>query len=60
QALEIDGRGKAIASAIADLRAGDVLVVAGKGHETGQIIGARTTPFDDAVEVHRAIAGIEK
>ena len=35
---------------------GDVLVVAGKGHETGQIIGDRTLPFSDHDEVRAAIA----
>src|SRR4029079_16243843 len=37
-AIEIGDRGEAIASAIAMLRGGDVLCVAGKGHETGQIV----------------------
>ena len=40
-AVEIGDRREAIGAAIADLRRGDVLVIAGKGHETGQIIGAR-------------------
>ena len=40
------------------LRAGDVLVVAGKGHETGQIIGDRTFPFSDHEVVRTAIAEI--
>ena len=34
--------------AIADLAPDDLLVIAGKGHETGQIIGNETYPFDDA------------
>jgi UDP-N-acetylmuramoyl-L-alanyl-D-glutamate--2,6-diaminopimelate ligase len=54
-AIEIGGRREAIAAAIAELRAGDILVVAGKGHETGQIVGDRTLPFDDA-EIARAAA----
>jgi UDP-N-acetylmuramoyl-L-alanyl-D-glutamate--2,6-diaminopimelate ligase len=45
--LEIGDRRDAIVRAVADLDAGDVLVVAGKGHETGQIVGARTLPFSD-------------
>jgi UDP-N-acetylmuramoyl-L-alanyl-D-glutamate--2,6-diaminopimelate ligase len=46
-AIEIGDRGEAIGAAIAMLRAGDALLIAGKGHETGQIVGARTLPFSD-------------
>jgi UDP-N-acetylmuramoyl-L-alanyl-D-glutamate--2,6-diaminopimelate ligase len=46
-ASEIGDRREAIATAIAELGPGDLLVIAGKGHETGQIIGAQTYPFDD-------------
>ena len=45
-----------IRTAMHDLKPGDVLVVAGKGHETGQIIGDRTLPFSDHDEVRAAIA----
>jgi UDP-N-acetylmuramoyl-L-alanyl-D-glutamate--2,6-diaminopimelate ligase len=55
-AIEIDDRRRAIEIAIADLDRGDLLVIAGKGHETGQIIGGETFPFDDA-EIARDIAG---
>src|SRR6056300_1144242 len=48
KATEIVPRDKAIASAIGNLVAGDVLLIAGKGHETGQLIGNETLPFDDA------------
>lgn len=54
-AIEIGNRREAIATAIAELEAGDLLVIAGKGHETGQIIGTRTYPFDDAA-IAREIA----
>jgi UDP-N-acetylmuramoyl-L-alanyl-D-glutamate--2,6-diaminopimelate ligase len=47
-AIEIGNRREAITTAIAELARGDVLVIAGKGHETGQIIGTTTYPFDDA------------
>jgi UDP-N-acetylmuramoyl-L-alanyl-D-glutamate--2,6-diaminopimelate ligase len=47
-AIEIADRHHAIEVAIADTRPGDLLVIAGKGHETGQIIGSETHPFDDA------------
>jgi len=55
EAAEIGDRAEAIAVAIAGLGPGDVLVIAGKGHEQGQEIGGRVIPFDDA-EVARAIA----
>ena len=55
-AIEIGDRQAAIRSAIADLRPGDVLLIAGKGHETGQIIGDRVTPFSD----HEAVAAALK
>ncbi len=54
-AEEIGDRAEAIRTAIRDLRAGDVLLVAGKGHETGQIIGDRTLPFSDRDAVLSAI-----
>ncbi|PZQ44445.1 MAG: UDP-N-acetylmuramoyl-L-alanyl-D-glutamate--2,6-diaminopimelate ligase [Micavibrio aeruginosavorus] len=47
-AIEIGDRRKAIEYAVEQLHKGDVLVIAGKGHEQGQIIGGRTEPFDDA------------
>ncbi len=49
---EIGDRQQAIHAAIAELRPGDVLLIAGKGHETGQIIGDRIVPFSD----HQAVA----
>jgi UDP-N-acetylmuramoyl-L-alanyl-D-glutamate--2,6-diaminopimelate ligase len=56
RAIEIGDRGAAIAAAIAELRRGDVLVIAGKGHETGQIVGSDILPFDD-VAVARETLG---
>lgn len=58
KAVEIADRRQAIAAAIADVGPGDVLVIAGKGHETGQIVGLETYPFDDA-SVARQIARSE-
>ncbi len=49
---EIGDRREAIRCAISELRSGDVLLIAGKGHETGQIIGDRVVPFSD----HEAVA----
>jgi UDP-N-acetylmuramoyl-L-alanyl-D-glutamate--2,6-diaminopimelate ligase len=50
-ATEIGDRARAIAAAMSDLAPGDVLVVAGKGHEQGQTIGRETFAFDDAVVI---------
>ncbi|MCL2673063.1 MAG: UDP-N-acetylmuramoyl-L-alanyl-D-glutamate--2,6-diaminopimelate ligase [Alphaproteobacteria bacterium] len=46
-ARNIGDRKKAIQAAIQDLQAGDVLLIAGKGHETGQIVGSEVLPFSD-------------
>src|SRR6516162_8354256 len=51
-AIEIGDRFEAIRRGIAELHTGDILLIAGKGHETGQIIGDRITPFSD----HEAVA----
>ncbi len=56
-AREIGDRRRAIEEAVAGLRQGDVLVVAGKGHEQGQIVGETVYPFDDAAEIARALKG---
>ncbi len=45
---EAGGRASAIAQAISLLVAGDGLLIAGKGHETGQIVGDKTLPFSDS------------
>ncbi len=52
-AREIADRGEAIRTAIAALEAGDILVIAGKGHETGQIVGSEIRPFSDTSEAVR-------
>lgn len=57
---EIGGRAEAINASVRLLAPGDVLVVAGKGHETGQIIGNRTYPFSDQDVVRTAIAEIAR
>lgn len=56
---EIGDRAAAIHAAFRALEPGDVLVVAGKGHEVGQIVGDKTLPFDDASEIRAALAGLE-
>lgn len=56
KAIEIGDRAEAIARGVAMLGPGDVLLIAGKGHEIGQSIGGVTLPFNDA-EVARTAAG---
>jgi len=53
-ATEIGDRAAAIRAAIETLQPGDALVIAGKGHETGQIMGDKTLPFSD----HEAVASV--
>jgi len=54
-AIMIGDRKKAIAEAISGLKSGDVLVIAGKGHEQGQIIGTHILPFDDVSVAKEAL-----
>lgn len=56
-AIDAGAREAAIAAALSDLRPGDVLAVAGKGHESGQEIAGIVHPFDD-VTVVRRLAGV--
>ncbi|HXQ08444.1 MAG TPA: UDP-N-acetylmuramoyl-L-alanyl-D-glutamate--2,6-diaminopimelate ligase [Bradyrhizobium sp.] len=55
-AKEIGDRAEAIRTAIAGLEPGDALLIAGKGHETGQIVRDRTLPFSDHDAVAAAFA----
>jgi UDP-N-acetylmuramoyl-L-alanyl-D-glutamate--2,6-diaminopimelate ligase len=55
-AIEIGDRRLAIETAIKELGPGDLLVLAGKGHETGQIVGSEILPFQDA-EIAREVVG---
>lgn len=55
-ALEIADRRSAIAAGLEALNPGDILVVAGKGHEQGQIVGTDILPFDDRLVI-RELAG---
>jgi UDP-N-acetylmuramoyl-L-alanyl-D-glutamate--2,6-diaminopimelate ligase len=56
-AEEIGDRRAAIRAAIAMADEGDVVVLAGKGHESGQIVGTTVLPFDDAEEARKAVEG---
>jgi UDP-N-acetylmuramoyl-L-alanyl-D-glutamate--2,6-diaminopimelate ligase len=55
-AREIGDRAEAIRVAVAELQPGDALVIAGKGHETGQIVGDKTLPFSDHEAAEAALA----
>ena len=57
-ALELGDRRAAIRAAAGQLREGDVLVVAGKGHEQGQMIAGVNHPFDDVTETRAALGAI--
>jgi UDP-N-acetylmuramoyl-L-alanyl-D-glutamate--2,6-diaminopimelate ligase len=52
---EIGDRREAICSAVAGLQRGDVLLIAGKGHETGQIVGGKVLDFSDHEEAEAAL-----
>ena len=54
-ASEIGDRAKAIREAVLQLKSGDTLIVAGKGHEEGQTVGSVTLPFSDHAEVRKAL-----
>jgi MurE/MurF fusion protein len=59
-AQDVADRAEAIRTAIGLLEPGDILVVAGKGHETGQIVGDQVLPFSDHAVVAEAIAARRK
>lgn len=54
---EIGDRARAIAAGVAMLQTGDALLIAGKGHETGQIVGDRVLPFSDHDAARAALKG---
>jgi len=55
-ATEIGGRREAIAAAIGEARSGDIVLLAGKGHEQGQIVGDKVLPFDDVTVARECAA----
>ena len=58
-AYEVGDRAEAILRAVDALQPGDTLLIAGKGHENGQIIGTDVFPFDDAEQASVAVAALE-
>lgn len=59
-AIEVADRAEAILRAVDALGAGDTLLIAGKGHETGQIVGTDVLPFDDVEQASVAVAALEE
>ena len=58
-ATEIADRAEAILRGVDALQPGDALLIAGKGHETGQIVGQDVYPFDDAEQASVAVAALD-
>jgi UDP-N-acetylmuramoyl-L-alanyl-D-glutamate--2,6-diaminopimelate ligase len=58
-AIEVGDRAEAILRGVDALQPGDALLIAGKGHETGQIVGTDVYPFDDAEQASVAVAALD-
>lgn len=59
EATEVGDRAEAILRAVDVLEPGDALLICGKGHETGQIVGTDVFPFDDAEQASIAVAALD-
>lgn len=59
EATEVGDRAEAILRGVDALQPGDALLIAGKGHETGQIVGDDVFPFDDAEQASVAVAALD-
>ena len=59
EATEVGDRAEAILRGVDALQPGDALLIAGKGHETGQIVGQDVYPFDDAEQASVAVAALD-
>ena len=59
EATEVGDRAEAILRGVDALAAGDALLIAGKGHETGQIVGDDVFPFDDAEQASVAVSALD-
>ena len=58
-ATEVGDRAEAILRGVDALEPGDALLICGKGHETGQIVGETVFPFDDAEQASVAVAALD-
>ncbi|MEO0999885.1 MAG: cyanophycin synthetase, partial [Pseudomonadota bacterium] len=59
EANEIGDRAEAILAGVDALGPRDTLLIAGKGHETGQVVGREILPFDDAEQARAAVAALD-
>ncbi|MEM8692655.1 MAG: UDP-N-acetylmuramoyl-L-alanyl-D-glutamate--2,6-diaminopimelate ligase [Pseudomonadota bacterium] len=59
EATEVGDRAEAILRAVDTLEPGDALLIAGKGHETGQVVGDDVLPFDDVEQASVAVAALD-
>ena len=59
EAMEVGDRAEAILRGVDALEPGDALLIAGKGHETGQIVGDDVLPFDDVEQASVAVAALD-
>jgi UDP-N-acetylmuramoyl-L-alanyl-D-glutamate--2,6-diaminopimelate ligase len=57
--MEVGDRAEAILRGVDALTAGDALLIAGKGHESGQVIGTDVYPFDDVEQASVAVAALD-
>ena len=60
EASEVGDRAEAILAGVDALKPGDALLIAGKGHETGQIVGTDVLHFDDAEMASVAVRALEE
>jgi len=58
-AMEVADRAEAILRGVDTLGSGDALLICGKGHETGQVVGADVLPFDDAEQASLAVSALD-
>jgi len=59
EAVEVGDRAEAILRGVAMLEPGDALLICGKGHETGQVVGSDVLPFDDVEQASMAVAVLD-
>jgi UDP-N-acetylmuramoyl-L-alanyl-D-glutamate--2,6-diaminopimelate ligase len=59
EAIEVADRAEAILRGVDGLGAGDALLICGKGHETGQVVGDTVYPFDDVEQASVAVSALD-